>query len=339
LASIMIASGEYHNMTAWLDACRRPLLLTHRRPDGDALGALGGLALALRRRGLEPRVALYEPFPKRYAIMRGAAMWQDWGTARSVLEAECDAVVVLDTCALAQLGPVAEYLSRAPRTLIVDHHSTRDAIGTRPGDLRLFDVDASAVCLMVAEWAQAAGVRFEPLLATALFIGIATDCGWFRFQNTDARTLHMAAELLAAGVEADRLYAAIYHQDSPAKLRLIARMLGSLELHADGRLAVMTLRQADFAAAGAERDSTEDLVNEAGRLGCTEATILFTEEPSDIRVNFRSKRHLDVAALAAQFGGGGHARAAGARLHGPWDQEVPRVVAAAVAALQRGDTG
>jgi phosphoesterase RecJ-like protein len=111
-------------------------------------------------------------------------------------------------------------------------------------------------------------------------------------------------------------------------------MLQTLELHADDRLAVMKLRQADFDAAGATRDMTEDLVNEAGRIGCTEATIMFTEEPDgSVRVNLRSKQSLDVSALAQRFNGGGHARASGARPDGPWDEVVQRVIAAAVKAL------
>jgi phosphoesterase RecJ-like protein len=329
----MITDRDYHNMTVWLDACRRPLLLSHQRPDGDALGALAGMFLALQERGLEPRVALYEPFPRRYALLQPAAVWQSWGESGGALQTECDAVVVLDTCSLSQLEPVAEFLPRAPRTLVLDHHTTRDALGTRAGDLRLCDESASAVSLMVAEWARLAGIRLSPLLATALFVGLATDCGWFRFSNTDARSLRLAAELLAAGVKADRIYAEIYQQDSPGKLMLIARMLGSLQLHAGGALAAMYIRQADFAATGASRNETEDLVNEAARLGSTEATVLFTEESDHVRVNFRSKRRLDVAALAAGFGGGGHPRAAGTRVRAPWDEVVPKILGAAVAAL------
>jgi phosphoesterase RecJ-like protein len=111
-------------------------------------------------------------------------------------------------------------------------------------------------------------------------------------------------------------------------------MLATLALHAGGKLAVMSLRRTDFEATGADRTMTEDLVNEAGRLAGLEATILFTEElDGRVRVNFRSKSTLDVAALARRFGGGGHARAAGARPAGPWDEVVPRVVAETTAAL------
>ncbi len=331
----MIQEQDYRNVTAWLAQCRRPLLLTHRRPDGDALGAVGGMALALRVLGLDPYAVLYEPFPPRYALIQDAASWQDWETARGELEAKCDGVVILDTCALAQLEPVAEFLARAPRTLVIDHHATRDSIGTRPGDLRIFDEDASAVSLMVAEWVRSAGIRLEPLLATALFLGIGTDCGWFRFSCTDARTLRAAAELVDAGAEPHQIYAAIYQQDSPEKLWLIARMLHSLQMYAGGRLAVMCIRQADFAASGADQRMTEDLVNEAGRLASTEATILFTEEPDQIRVNFRSKNSLDVAELARQFGGGGHARAAGARVRGEWAEVVKRVINVTLEAMGR----
>jgi bifunctional oligoribonuclease and PAP phosphatase NrnA len=331
---IMNLDQSYDNMTAWLAGCRRPLLVSHRRPDGDALGALAGMALALTQRGQQPQVALYEPFPARYALLRDATQWLMWSDSGAQLRASCDALVIVDTCSYQQLEPLTAYLPTAPRTLVLDHHTTVDPIGTRPGDFRVIDSEACAVSMLVAEWARRAGIALEPRLATALFTGIATDCGWFRFPCTDARTLHVAAELVAAGAKPSRINAELYEQDATARLRLIGRMLNSLELHADHRLAVMYIRRADFEAAGADHSVTEDLVNEASRLGCTEATLLFTEEADGaIRVNLRSKRTLDVSALAATFGGGGHVRAAGARLRGRWEEQVPPVIAAAVAGL------
>jgi phosphoesterase RecJ-like protein len=244
--------------------------------------------------------------------------------------------VILDTCALAQLEPVTAYLPSAPRTLVIDHHETRDPIAARPGDLCLCDETAGAVSLLVAEWMKAANVPLTPAIATALLVGLGTDCGWFRFSNTDARMLRTAAELCEAGAPVNALYRKIYAQDPPAKLRLLARMLSTMEFHAGGKLVVTTLRKADFAAAGAEYWMTEELVNEPGRMAGIEATLLFTEERDGrVHVNFRSKNTLDVAALAAKFGGGGHPRAAGARPPGPWDEVVPRVIAEALAALNK----
>lgn len=318
---------ELDSMTAWLDEVHRPLLISHARPDGDALGGLAGLDLALRRRGQEPTVALFDVFPRRYAFLEGLTTWQNWDAAREVLAGECDAVVILDTCSLSQLEPIVDYLRSAPRILVVDHHGTRDEIGAREGDLRVIDERAGAACLILAEWIRAAGVALDASIATALFVGIATDCGWFRYSNTDGRLMRVAAELLEAGVPMQGIREAIYQQDEPARLRLLARALRSLQLHADDALATMELRAADFEAAGADMTMTEDFVNEPLRLGCVETSVLLTDAGEGvIRANFRSKRALDVSALASRFGGGGHARAAGARLRGSWEQVVPRLI-------------
>lgn len=327
----------HDNLRAWLASCRRPLLVAHRRPDGDALGALVALSLAGRELGLDPRPTLFEPYPPRYGLLRNLVRWHDWAVEDRTLATDCDALVILDTCSRSQLEPLADFLPHAPRTLVIDHHPTRDDIATRAEDLRVLDESAGAVCLMLTEWLQAADLPLSEAVATALFTGLVTDTGWFRYSNADVRALRAGALLVDAGADPAAIHRSIYEQDAPARLRLIGRMLGSLELHAGERLAVMMLRQADFAAVGADGTMTEDLVNEAGRLGCTEATVLFTEEPNGaVRVNLRSKSTLDVAALATRFGGGGHARAAGARPAGAWDEVVPKVIRAAVGALGSG---
>jgi phosphoesterase RecJ-like protein len=331
---LMVSEHDLRSVTTWLEECHRPLLFSHKRPDGDSLGAMAAMSLVLRRRGVEPALVLFGPLPEPYAFLEPDGKWHVWDDVRDVLAVQCDAVVILDTCAVSQLEPAAGFLAHAPRTMVIDHHATFDPIGTRAGDLRLFDETASATSLIVAEWLRAAGLSFDEPLATALLTGIATDCGWFRFTNTDARTIRMAADLVEAGADVAGIYSQLYQQDPPAKLKLIARALMSLELKAHDRLAVMYLRAADFEQTGADSRLTENLVNEAARLASTEATLLFIEEPDrTIRVNFRSKRQLDVSELARRFGGGGHARAAGARLRGAWDQVVPRVVAETVEAL------
>lgn len=336
----MIAAADYHNARAWLEGRQRPLLLAHRRPDGDALGALAALAHVLEGLGREPRPALFEPLPARYRLLEPGVRWHRWDQDRAALAAECDAVIVLDTCSWSQLGPAAGFVAQGPPALVIDHHPFSESVGTRHGDLRLLDETAAAACVLVAEWLAAAGLPCPPPVATALLTGVGTDTGWFRFPSTDARTLRVAAGLVEAGASAAEVHRAVYEQDPPAKLRLIGRMLQTLTLHAGDRLAVLMLRRADFAVAGAARELTEDLVNEAARLGCTEATLLFIEEPDGtVRVNFRSKRTLDVARLATRFGGGGHVRAAGARPAGVWDEVVPEVIAATVAALESPDGG
>jgi phosphoesterase RecJ-like protein len=330
----MSAPEQYLNVRAWLSGCKRPLVVTHRRPDGDALGSIVGLTRVLGALGLAPQPVLYEVLPQRYQLLADMVPWRRWDLEREELTASCDALIIVDTCAYAQLEPLREYLQHAPRVLVIDHHPTRDELGLRANDLRLIDEDAGAVCLLIGELAQALSVPMDPPLGTALLVGLGTDTGWFRFPNTDARLLRMAAAAVEAGAPPNPVYRYIYEQDAPERLRLIGRMLQNMELLAEGRLVVLKLRRSDFAAVGADGAVTEDLVNEVGRLAGLEASLLFMEEPDGtVRVNFRSKQALDVAALAQEFGGGGHARAAGARPTGAFDDVVQTVTARTLAEL------
>lgn len=324
----MPTPAEFDAVTAWLRECRRPMLVSHRRPDADAVGSLAGLALVLQRWRQMPSVVIFDPFPDRQRSLERFSQWLIWDGARTALQGKVDALVVLDTCAFAQLEPIADYLPKAPRTLVIDHHVTRDEIGTRPGDLRLIDPGASATCLLVAEWLAATGEALDADIATALFAGIATDTGWFRFSNTDPRTMHAAASLIAGGAQPNRLYEEIYQRDPSAKVKLVGRAMANTEFLANGRLAVMRLRPADFQAAGADYSMTDEIVNEPQRVGEVEVVMLFTEDPNgQIRANLRSRHFIDVAAIARRYGGGGHARAAGARPQGAWDEIVPRMIA------------
>lgn len=326
---------ELNTVTPWLHQRQRPLLVSHQRPDGDALGSLAAMFGALRSLGASPTVALFDALPSRYRFLADPA-WGAWDAAAARFDA-FDALLILDTCSAAQLEPMAGRLADAPPTLVIDHHATRDDIGTRAGDLRVFDVSASACALLIAEWIASAAIPLTQPIATALFVGIATDCGWFRFANTDARTFRTVAELIAAGIRPDVLYQQLYQTDPLPRLRLAGRLLTGLELRADGLLAVMTLRPADLAATGADRTMTEDLVNEAARLSGVEATALFSEDADGrVRINLRSRNWLDVAAIAAELGGGGHARAAGARANGDFDSVVESVVARLERALRNG---
>ncbi|MCG3126567.1 MAG: Bifunctional oligoribonuclease and PAP phosphatase NrnA [Phycisphaerae bacterium] len=310
----------------WLRKRRAPLLVSHQRPDGDALGSLAGMGGLLRALGMSPTIALFDALPPRYRLLAGTE-WSSWEPVSARFDA-FDALLILDTCSASQLEPLVTRLAAAPPTLVIDHHATRDEIGTRAGDLRFIDVSASACALLVAEWADGAALPLTPAIAAALFVGIATDCGWFRFSNTDARTFQAVSRLVSAGVRPDALYQQLYQCDPLPRARLAGRLLTALDLRASGLLAVMKLRQSDFAAAGADRTMTEDLVNEAARLGGVEATALFSEDPDGrIRINLRSRNWLDVAAVAAELGGGGHARAAGARATGDFETVVAQVVA------------
>lgn len=329
---------DYRAMSEWLRRFRRPLLLTHQRSDGDATGSMCAMVLALHRLELDPVAVLFEPLAARYRFLQPLIEWHDWNDRGAALAAGADSVVIVDTCAAAQLEPALEFLRNAPPILVVDHHATRDEIGVRGGDLRIIDPTAGAAALLIAEWVAAAAIRPDARIATAILTGLATDTGWFRFSNTDARLLRAAAAMLETGADANRLYNAIYEQEPVEKLRLTARLLSSLRLEMNGALAIFQLRAADFAASGANASMTEELVNEANRIATVRATALFIEQPGErIRVNLRSKNAIDVAGIARSFGGGGHANAAGARIEGEWDTVVADVTRAMCNALYEAD--
>ena len=168
-------------------------------------------------------------------------------------------------------------------------------------------------------------------IATALATAITSDTGWLRFANTDSRCLRVMGRLLDAGVRPDRLYARLFQCDRVERLRLTARMLATLELHCGGQLAVMCIRKADFEASGAMLEETENLINEALRIGTVESVVLLVESGDLIRVSLRSRDAIDVAAVAKGFGGGGHSRAAGLRSVLPIDELKRQLVEAFVA--------
>lgn len=326
---------EFAARTIYSDGFRGSVgLFTHVRPDGDALGSTVGLWRVLRDLKCDPKLILYEDVPPRYAFVTDGIPYFRWG--KDLFESDINdfwRIVVLDTSSWQQLEPVSAFLKNERRAvLVVDHHKTKDHVS----DIELIDENAPAAALMVWKICKAAGWPVSKQAAEALFVGLATDTGWFRFSNTNAEALAAAAEMTALGVNPAELYQRIYLSDPAARVRLIARVLGDLKLFASDRVALQTLSRTTLAECGATDAMTEEIVNEPMRIATVNVSI-FCSESADggpVRVNLRSKHGVDVAALARRFGGGGHERAAGARIAGTLDAVAKQVVDAAVAELR-----
>jgi phosphoesterase RecJ-like protein len=312
-----------------LASWRRPLLLTHEKPDGDALGSLVAMRGMLQSEDTHPTALLFEPIPARYEIFNRFSPISVLGRDVHLSNLDAfDAVVVLDTCAYTQLRPVADWLraARQPK-LAIDHHVTRDALA----DSYLVDEPAAATCLILYDFACAANWPIEANIAEALFIGMAMDTGWFRHSNTDHRVLAASADLVSRGVRPHELYESLFLRESPGRVRLLAAAVATMELLLADQAAVMTLSKRAMADAGATAADTEDIVNEPLRIASIVVSVLLVEhDDGAVRASFRSKPppetrmprsdatvpDVDVAALAQSFGGGGHKRAAGARIPG-----------------------
>ncbi len=313
-------------ITAW----RKPLLLTHSRADGDALGCMVAMHSVLKAGGATPRVLLFDPVSPRYEWLLNGVPVEVSATPTDASLNEADGVLILDTCAYSQMEPAADWLRRAsvPR-IVVDHHVTRDSLA----DTYLIDETASAACLVIFDWAQVAGWTLDQQASLALYAGIATDTGWFRFSNTDARTLEAVAHLVAGGVSPAAIFEKVYQTESAARFRLLGAVLANVELHDDNRLAVLTITSDLFDRTGADHSDTDDIINYPLQIGRVNASVLLVENSENVvRASFRSKPpdgvrpDLDVSAVAAAFGGGGHRRAAGARVRGTLEEVKRRIV-------------
>ena len=313
---------------------KRPLLLSHTQPDGDAVGSLMALRHFFREMGIDATALLFDPLHDRNAFLDAPDTFPVLGAdlSRDVLD-EYDGVVILDTCTYSQLEPIADWLrSSSVAKLAVDHHRTRDDLA----DDYLIDESAAANCLILYEWARNVGWTIDCETAVALFAGIAMDTGWFRHSNTDHRALGAAAELVKLGVNANHLAQKLFQRESAGRVRLLGTAIATLQFIAGGFVAMMTLSREAMVAAGATQADTEDIVNEPLRISAVRASILLTEANDGVvRVSFRSKTpldgadasvDLDVSVVAQAFGGGGHVRAAGARVTGSMSDVQERIV-------------
>ena len=300
------------------------LIVSHGRPDGDALGSMAALADSARAAGKDTSMFVPDSQPPKYDFLFDKPPCTDQAQFAALAD-QSDLIVIVDTCAFAQLDGLADELrARRDAIVVVDHHATADDIGA----VRWMDTSAAAAGVMVDELLEELGWPVGPEAAEALMTAIATDTGWMRFANTDGRCLRAAARLVDAGVRTDKLYRKLYQTERPERIKLMRYALGTLELHCDQRLAAMTVRKSDIEAAGARPDETENLVNEALRLATVETAILLVESDEHVRVSLRSRDAVDVAAVAKRFGGGGHRRAAGVRVSEDIDTLKDKLLAA-----------
>ena len=321
-----------------LNGAEHVLLTTHAKPDGDALGSVLALARALELAGKRVERWLMPPLMESLRVLTRDTPLHFHGEESDAPLPPCrdepDRIVILDTGAWGQIEPMRAWIEpRRDRTIVIDHHLRGDDAWA----LRHIEPDAAAACEIVAELIDRMGVEYDPIIRDALFVGIATDTGWFRFSNTRPRTHDLAARLLAGGVDHAELYARLEQNERPEKLRLITRALQGMEYIAGGRAALLVLGARDFKETGARLEETERLVDLPQAVGAVRVVVLLTEMPDGrVRLSFRSKPGpdaVDVNQLARDFGGGGHARAAGARSDQPLGRVRDQVVEAVESAL------
>lgn len=312
-------------------AHQRFLIMTHVRPDGDALGSEIGLACALRQLGKSARVAVASDLGPRYEFANTPSTPIERFRAPGDEFKNIDAIIVVDTGTWGQLGEFGAFMRSMPvAKAVIDHHRTQDDLG----GLRFVDTTAEAAGRLVYDATLALGVPVTAEAANALFLALATDTGWFRHSSVEPRTFELARELVAAGAKPTPLYDAVYATNSLARMRLTGRALERMKSEAGGRIVYTEVHWSDYTETGAIPPDTEDLINFPRAVAGVDIALVFIEQrDGGTKVSFRGKEPYDVGRLAEQFGGGGHKMAAGATLQRPLAEARTAVLKAAVAAL------
>lgn len=297
------------------------VLTAHISPDGDSLGSMLALYEFLVRQGKQVVVALDDTIPD---VFRMLPCWDVIRTVDELGKLKPDLVVILDASTMDRIGRVSEIVD-AP-TLNIDHHVSNQGFT----DYRLLDSEAAATGEIVYRLLAEAKTPITKDMATNLYTAIATDCGFFRYANTRPGTMRIAAELLTYGVEPNTIAEAL-EQISLDTMRLTARVLQTMEFFADGKVAVIVVTRDML-----EHDeSTDELINYPRKVeGVDVAVMLKQKDESSVKISMRSKG-VDVSRIAMQFGGGGHARAAGCSIEGSIDEARKKLLAVIVPEVGR----
>lgn len=310
----------------------RIVISSHVKPDADAIGSEVALAMLLEQLGKSVRVINTSAMPPNLLFLDPHRRTQQFGTGdtRAAVQ-QAQLHLVVDTSSWNQLADVgfAMRSSQAKRA-VIDHHVSADDLGAA----EFKDPTREATGALITELAETCGWPITPPAAQALFTAIATDTGWFRFSSTTGDTLQMAGRLVNCGAVPHEIFRELYEQASLARLHLAGRALERITRDAGGQLAYTTIAWSDFSETGAQPTDTEDLVNECLKIAGTKAAFIAIEQANhQVKVSFRSRSEVNVAAIAEKFNGGGHKQASGATLPGPLKAATQQALAAMLAAL------
>lgn len=302
------------------------LIVSHVRPDGDCLGSATALLMALEQMG--KRVASYNPTPTPERLLFIPAI----ESVRQVLpEWTVDLTVFVDCGGPSRVTP--EFRPMGSFCINIDHHATNEVFG----DLNYIDVKATAVGEQIYDIVGELGLTLTPEIAMSIYTSIVADTGSFRYPNTNARTFEVAAILANAGVVPSFVCRNLYETRPREEIVLTAKVLNRLNYETEGRLIWSELMWPDYAEVGGEDFEPEGLVSEIRAINGVEVSALFHElEEGGLRAGFRGKGEVDCAAIAQQFGGGGHFNAAGCYMGGVDYQEAKAaIIKASIAEIER----
>jgi phosphoesterase RecJ-like protein len=292
---------------------RKVLVASHSNPDGDAIGALLAIGMALKAMKKQVRMYNESVIPAVYRFLPNVSAIEQ----RIDDMAPFDTVVILDCGTIERVGIATDRLKTLPMIINIDHHVTN----TRFGHMQWIDESACATAEMIYQLIKALPVSIDCAMATSIYTGILTDTGSFRFSNTNQSAFAICAEMIACGANPYEVAKHVYGTYSLGRIKLLNLALDSLEISPNGKLSIMTLTQDMLKETRTQAEDIDGIINYARRIEDVEVAALIHElkangfgpcdNPMSYHVSLRSDGMVDVASIAARFGGGGHAGAAG----------------------------
>ncbi|WP_418790180.1 DHH family phosphoesterase [Phosphitispora sp. TUW77] len=311
---------------------KRAVICGHEMPDGDSIGSVLAMGFLLSEMGLETYVLTPDKIPAVYDFLPCS------GEIRTVenLPEKCDLAVVLDCTDMNRLGDkISRYISDISLVVNIDHHISNREFG----HYNYVDSTAAAAGEIVFELIKHMGVTINSNMAVNLYTAIVMDTGSFRFNNTSSRTHEVAAELVKTGLDIAEINRNLFERKEYVHLKLLSYALDHLQTSGKGRIAWISLPLSIMLELGAGDEHAEGIINYPRMLEGAEIGILFREiVPGKVKVGLRSNKYSDVNKLAAEFGGGGHPRAAGCLVDGSMEDVESRVIDLCARALDTGNS-
>lgn len=315
----MSAHHSTTEIAAALRSAQRIAVVSHVRPDGDAVGSLLGLVLSLRALGKDVTALLEDGVPHHLRFLPGAETVIQPGTEPLAV----DLAIALDTATHERIGDRCKaLLDPAPLLVDIDHHPANPGYGA----LNFIDSGSPATGQIIYNLISEHGLPIDDAIRQNLFVAISTDTGSFQFSCTNARTHRIVAEMIEAGLDTARLAQLVYQSYPLRRLELMRAMLNEMQFRADGRVVSWQLKLKLMNEIGMLPGDTEGLIDTLRMIDSVVSCVIFEETPDGkVRASARSKdARVDVSVVCAQFGGGGHRMASGARLKGPIDEAAEK---------------
>ena len=295
-----------------LTTSSRVLVASHSKPDGDAIGSLLAMGIALERIGCEVTRYNESAIPAVYRFLPSVDSIQ-----RQLTDLDrFDTAVILDCGGLDRVGSAVDAITTIPAIVNIDHHTTN----TRFGQYHLVDVNACATSEIIYRLIQAMGLELDVEMATAIYTGILTDTGSFRFSNTNRAAFSICEAMVAIGVNPSAVAQHVYGTYSLGRIKLLNLALDSIEISSNGHISIMTVTREMLSDTGTQPEDADGLINYARRIQDVKVAALIHELENGngesrgrkrFHVSLRSDGSVDVSRIASDFGGGGHAGAAG----------------------------